>query len=111
MARPITQLSDRERKLIKRLAGRGVSQEEIAKEIGICRQTLSKLCPEEFKLGKMELYDLTLNGLFNNIKRNDPASIFFVLKTKFGWKERAELSDSDVPEVIMFKRAAAPESE
>jgi hypothetical protein len=103
-------LTDKDKKLIKKLAAKGISQENISDLFGICRQTLAKICPEELKSGKAGMLDLATDSLFNNIKKGCITSICFYLKTQHGWRDRADSSSgSNVPEVIMFKRAADPQ--
>lgn len=109
MARPEKELSAQERKLIKELASYGTSQEKIGELVGMSRQTIAKHCTEELKYGRANMLAVAQKSLFNNIKRGCITSICFYLKTQHNWRERAEVSDSGIPEVIMFKRAANPE--
>lgn len=87
MARPTKEPTDEQRKQVQTLAGYGLSQEQIARMLGLHRNTLKKHCAKELEMGKDMAYTQALNSLFSNIKKGKEASIFFYLKTQHGWKE------------------------
>jgi predicted transcriptional regulator len=91
MARPTIKITDEQRKQVQTLAGYGLNHEQIARMLGITRQTLAKHCKEELAKGKDVAYTTAVNALFDNIKRRKEASIFFYLKTQHCWRERQEV--------------------
>ena len=97
MARPSIELTEKERSQVQTLAGYGLSQEQIARMLGIHSATLKKLCKRELELGKDIAYTQAVQGLFNNIKKGKEASIFFYLKTQHGWREKADIQDTAAP--------------
>ena len=88
MARPTKEPTDEQRKQVQTLAGYGLSQEQIARMLGLHRNTLKKHCAKELEMGKDMAYTQALNSLFSNIKKGKEASIFFYLKTQAGWREK-----------------------
>lgn len=67
-----------------------------AASLGCVRQTLKKWIDanekltEEFHNSQKTLEDLCKTNLIKNIKEGKEASIFFTLKTKFGYKETTD---------------------
>lgn len=87
MARPVRKFTDKEKNKIKLLAGYGLTHDEIAKTFDCSDETLRKHCSKELALGKIAAKTLVIGQLFGNIKKGDPASIFFYLKCQAHWKE------------------------
>lgn len=94
MARPVKTLTDEQRKQVQTLAGYGLNQEQIARMLGMHRETLRKHCKEELEKGKDVAYTQALNSLFANIKKGKEASLIFYLKTQHNWKEKNEVQVS-----------------
>lgn len=88
MARPVKTITDEQRKQVQTLSGYGLNQEQIARMLGISRQTLSKHCKVELERGKDVAFTTATTALFNNIKKGKEASIFFYLKTQHQWREK-----------------------
>ncbi len=93
MARPVKTLTDEQRKQVQTLSGYGLSQEQIARMLGVHKQTMVKQCKIELARGKDLAYSQAVNGLFTNIKKGKEASIFFYLKTQHGWREKEPQQD------------------
>lgn len=87
MARPVKKPTEEQRKQIQTLAGFGLTQEQIARVIGIDRKTLAKYCSEDYAKGKDIALTQAVQSLFHNIKKGKEASIFFYLKTQHRWRE------------------------
>lgn len=80
-------MTEEQRKQVQTLAGYGLSQDQIADVIGMDRNTLAKHFQDDIKTGRSVAYAQATNALFSNIKKGKEASIFFYLKTQWGWKE------------------------
>lgn len=79
--------TDEQRKQIQTLAGFGLTQEQIARVLGMHRETLRKHALEDFERGKDLALTQAVQSLFANIKKGKEASIFFYLKTQHRWRE------------------------
>lgn len=97
MGRPIKEPTPEQRKQVETLSGYGLTQEQIARMLGLHVQTLRKWCALEMKTGKDKAYTQAVNSLFANIKKGKEASIFFYLKTQHCWREvsRTEHTGAD----------------
>lgn len=97
MARPEIEISDERRKEIRKLAGYGLTIEQMASVLGIHRNTLTKHCKDDIEKGKAEAFHFAVNSLFSNIKKGKEASLIFYLKTQHRWKEvqQTELTGAD----------------
>jgi transposase len=92
MPRPRFETNEEQRRLVKNFSACGVSQEQIARRLGIrSAKTLRKHFREELDRGSLDantsvaqtLYKMATSG-------NHPAATFFWLKTRAGWRERAQ---------------------
>lgn len=102
--RPYLKISEQDRGEIKRLAGLGLTVEEIATIKGISARTLYNRCAAEMKEGKTSAKALVISRLMQNIKDGKEASIFFYLKTQCGWKETQVIEgDVSINHVISAK--------
>lgn len=86
--RPVREFSESDRKEIEKLAGYGLTHDQIAIFKGCSRDTLTKHCSIELERGKVKAIAEVTGYLFGNIKAGDQASIFFYLKTQAGWREK-----------------------
>lgn len=91
--RPTREFGQKERAEIEKLAGYGLTHDQIASFFKCDRNTLVKHCSEELERGKTVALVTVVTALFSNIKRGDPASIFFYLKTQHGWREKDRPED------------------
>lgn len=82
------------RSQVRTLAGYGLSMKQIGDVIGMDRNTVAKHFEQDIEKGKSLAFTQATNALFSNIKKGKEASIFFYLKTQWGWKEtqKTELS-------------------
>jgi IS30 family transposase len=95
VARPTKEPTEEQRRQVETLSGYGLTQEQIARMLGVHVQTLRKHCDLEMKSGKDRAYTQAVNSLFANIKKGKEASIFFYLKTQHHWRERSEVTLSN----------------
>lgn len=91
MARPkgsgTKEPTNKEKERVEKLAGYGLTHEQICNILQITRPTLVKWYDKELKAGKDVAIELVLDSLFYNIKKGKEASIIFYCKTRLGWKE------------------------
>lgn len=81
------QPSETERKLVERMAACGITQEQIAKVVGIDPKTLRKYCADELDHASTRANANVAASLYQAaIKGNVSAQIFWC-KTRLGWKE------------------------
>lgn len=88
---------------IKLYAGLGSTQEQTARLIGICEDTLA-LQPEAkaaFEHGKAQTIAKVAGSLVKKALNGDTASAIFYLKTQAGWRETANLNLSTDREVVI----------
>lgn len=95
--RPARTFSDKEKARVCKLAGYGLTQEQIAKVMLCDAKTLIKHCGEAWETGKLLAIEQVADKLFQNIKKGDPASIFFYLKTQAHWKETQTIEVEKLP--------------
>lgn len=69
---------------------------------GISKNTLKRYFKDELANGKSQLEAFLVTKLFTHINNGDRASLFFALKTKFGWRETARFGDDYDPEDPML---------
>jgi len=90
---PKLPFDERSINLIKRLAGQGLTQTQVARCLGISEAWLKiqrKEHPEfdeAYQQGRSEACEEVTGKLFELIRKGDRASIFFYLKTQMGWRE------------------------
>lgn len=94
MARPSKTPTEEQRKQVQTLSGYGLNQEQIARMLGMHRETLRKHCKLELEKGKDVAFTTATTSLFANIKKGKEASIFFYLKTQHNWREKSEVEHS-----------------
>lgn len=88
---------------IEDLAGRGLSLEQIGDYFGISKSNIHRRkdelpdVQEAWKRGRAKAFAFVTNKLMDNIAVGKEASIFFYLKTQYGWKEtsRQEMTGKD----------------
>ena len=80
-------------KQVESLAAQGLTNQQIADALGICRTTLQyrKRDDEQFeqaiKRGQAKGIATVTNKLFEAVKRGNITAMIFYLKTRGGWKE------------------------
>lgn len=87
--RPSKEPNGEQRHQIETLAGYGLTEEEIASVMRLSIPSIKKYCKEEIVRGRNTAKTLVTQSLFANIKKGKEASIFFWLKCRARWSERA----------------------
>jgi DNA-binding CsgD family transcriptional regulator len=86
--RPAYKVTDAGKKQVLKLAGLGLSQEEVATSMGISVETLVKYYKNEYEKGKSDSLVELVNVLREKaIKDKDFKSLNLLVKCKYGWKE------------------------
>lgn len=99
-------------KQVEKLAGFGLTQEQIADWFGVSDRTLRNHLSTDaalaaaYKTGRAKQLAKVTEKLSDLIENGDRASIFFYLKTQAGWKETAvtELTAPDGSLEVSVKR-------
>lgn len=90
--RPEFDVTEQRIKEAEILAGRGLTQQQIADYWGISKRTLARKSRENLdfyralKKGKSKTIAYVTGKLMEKIKEGDKASIFFFLRTQAGWR-------------------------
>lgn len=79
--------TDEQRRLVKHLAGLGVTQHDIARILGIGVNTLRKHMMPEILDGAAEANAVVAGKLFQHIQAGNFAAIQFWMRVKMGWIE------------------------
>lgn len=79
--------TDREAKVVERMAARMMTQEDIAETLGISVDTLTKYYSKEFKIGKIAQKQRVMTKFMEGCLRGCATRQIFYLKTQCGWKE------------------------
>lgn len=98
------EVTDELKEKVAVLKSGGLTNEQIAYCLDISRATLEKRYKKELELGKAKVDAMVIGKLLHNIKKGDVASIFFYLKTRCRWTEKAEeTTEKDQLEEIKFE--------
>lgn len=92
--RPSKEPSGEQRQQIETLAGYGLTEEEIASVMRLSIPSIKKYCKDEIYRGRNAAKTLVTQQLFSNIKKGKEASIFFWLKCRARWSEKAGEADN-----------------
>lgn len=79
---------------VTRLAIHGLTQEQIAKHVGVSRDTLRKWYSRELNFGLENAIAEAVGALQTLIKEGNLGAICFFLKTRAGWRERSALDQA-----------------
>lgn len=101
--RPAHEVDESSKRLIKNLAGIGLTQEQIAARLGISADTLSKYYSKEWEIGKAEAISIIAGSLFQKAKAGDNSCMMFYLKTQGRWKENHDDTNANGEKVIVIK--------
>lgn len=79
---------------IKLYSGLGSTQEQVARMIGVCVNTMKgdQEAKDAFELGKAETITKVAGSLVKKALNGDTASAIFYLKTQAGWKETNDVN-------------------
>jgi DNA-binding Lrp family transcriptional regulator len=80
--------SDKERNMVKLLAAVGIPQEDIADALGMSRRNLARRFAHELAHGAKAVHAKLAAKAVTMAAAGDRTMLIFVLKTKFGWREK-----------------------
>lgn len=94
---------------VERLAGLGLSEEQIALSVGVCRDTITRRKREDpafhaaIKRGKAKTATDIANALYNKAMTGDTTAIIWYEKTRCGFsdKQRVEHAGPDGNAIVM----------
>ena len=88
MARPAHKKSEEKARLVRVMAQYGAPQEDIAHEVGISVDTLTKYYAQEYASGKAHADVVIRQTIFEKaVKQKDTACLIFLCKTRLGMRE------------------------
>jgi hypothetical protein len=87
------------REVVEKLTAYGVTQDHIAREIGVCQKTLQTHYRDEIDLGTARAK--VAGVLFEKAMSGDTACLIFWLKTRARWSEKAEVQQNNRILVLM----------
>ena len=91
MARPPFKPTAEQRKTVRTLAGYGINQNYIAKEVGLgSKHTLIKHFRDELDDGKDKADALVMESMFNQCRRGNATLIIWWTKNRMGWKDKID---------------------
>lgn len=95
--------TDSQRNAVKLLVAAGISEGVICQAIGINWRTLSKHFKQEIETGRAFVYAQIAGRVVQKAMQGDNACMFFVLKTRFGWREvnRHEHTGADGGSIVV----------
>ena len=100
MARPSFAPNDELRRLVLTMSGLGARQDEIARKLDICPQTLRKHFRRELDCGTSDANLQVINALFKMaISGKSPAATIFWAKSRCGWREHTAAIQATPPAV------------
>ncbi len=85
--------TDKAKEHVRAMAGVGVSEERIAKYLGICRDTLRKYYKEILDTSRGEGIKQVANALYENAMKGNVTAQIFYLKIQDKWLEKVEDED------------------
>lgn len=92
MGRPSYKPTDKNRDLVKMLAGLGIKEADIARVLEISEPTLRKHFRRELDIGiTMAVANVGQSLYLNATKKMNVTAQIFFLKTKGGWRETAQV--------------------
>jgi hypothetical protein len=77
--------------VVEKLTAYGVTQDHIAREIGVCQKTLQTHYRDEIDRGTARANAKVAGVLFEKALAGDTACMIFWLKTRARWSEKAEV--------------------
>lgn len=85
---------------VESMAALGIPQEDIARVIGICHQTLRKHYRDELDNATTKANTQIGGALFRKALSGDTASLIFWMKTRAGWKETNVTETRQLPDAL-----------
>jgi len=96
--RPAYKPTDKDRSMVKTMAGYGIPQPDISRVLKIDIKTLRKHFREELDTGHITATTAMAQNLYKKAMGDGPAAVtasIFWLKARAGWNEKAPVDDSD----------------
>lgn len=116
MGRPRKTLLREHYPLISELAGRGVSECNIAKALGMSHDTFARIKREDkhaaaaLTEGKAVEHDALLNPLFEAATKGNIVAAMFLLKCRHGYREQVDLTPQNAVQItFQIPGALAPD--
>lgn len=82
--------TDENRELVQQLSAMGTRYEDIALELDISADTLTKYYRRELDKGRIKANAKVAQGLYNQAINGNTSASMFWLKTRAGWKETSK---------------------
>ena len=102
--------SDESREAVSTLTAAGWPQTDIMKLLGIgSKHTLTRHYRHELNEGALAVHSALAQGAIRMALGGDRTMLIFVLKTKFGWRERERASDDGTPGAAAIGQDTDPE--
>lgn len=92
MPRPKHEPTEANRQVVRQYATMGVTQEDLARVLGIDAKTLRLYYRDELDLSTIKANVAIGGSLFNKAKSGDTASMIFWMKTRAGWREKQDIN-------------------
>lgn len=97
--------NDEDRNKVKLLCIIGTPVKTIAEILGVCKDVLYRHYKKEIQQAAQEANAQVAANLFKQTKTNPAAAIFW-MKTRCGWREKDDASQTVIPINITYKRGA-----
>lgn len=97
---------------VEGMAAVGITQEQIAEYLGISVDTLYKYYKEQLRRAGIEANTSVAQSLYSQATSGNVTAQIFWLKTRAGWKEKADTNDDKdkgEPNNIVMQFASIPE--
>jgi len=108
--RPAHEPTDKDRRIVLEMTGYGITQEDMARALGISEHTLQKHYREELDRGAVEANTTVARNLFQiatSKGKGAVAAATFWLKCRAGWRQYDRVPDIEVTPVRGKKEQAA----
>lgn len=101
--RPEYEPNEKDREQVEKWAGVGISQDDMAFMLDICKNTLRKHYTKELKAGIIKA-NATVGGRLYSMTKDIPAAAIFWSKTRMGWRESMPQNEEKKSRQINFIR-------
>lgn len=91
------------------MARAGITYEQIATVLGVCRQTLRKTLEQKLDAARAVANVQVANSLYQSAVSGVVPSMIFWLKCRAGWREQQPTESEDTQTTIVFNRGELPE--
>lgn len=87
MGRKAKEFTPDELKLMVNMASVGITQEQIAKVMGVSTKTLHNKVQKELEAARLKGVASIAGALFKNAQKGNVTAQIFIMKTQAGWRE------------------------